>query len=66
MQVLQEGKIGKQQQITKKVFENEELIEEQPVGVKVLTSSIDRIVLVGTANYKRNYKMKKEGCWVFL
>lgn len=59
LQVLQEGKIGKQQQITKKVFENEELIEEQPVGVKVLTSSIDRIVLVGTANYKSNYKVKK-------
>lgn len=59
LQVLQEGKMGKQQQITKKVFENGELVKEEPVGTKVTTSSIDRIVLVGTANYKSNYKVKK-------
>lgn len=59
LQVLQEGKIGKQQQITKKIYENGELVVEEPVGTKVTTSSIDRIVVVGTANYTSNYKVKK-------
>lgn len=58
IQVLQEGKIGKQQQITKKVFEKGELIKEELVGTKVVTSPINKIVLVGTANYKNNYKVK--------
>ena len=59
LQVIQEGKIGKQQQITKKVYEDGKLVAEELVGSKVTTSSIDRIVVVGTANYTSNYKVKK-------
>lgn len=59
IQVLQEGKIGKQQQITKKRYEDGEVINEELIGNKVITSSIDRIVLVGSANVKSNYKIKK-------
>lgn len=58
LQVLQEGKIGKQNQIVRKVFENGELIKEETMGTKVVIASIDKIILVGTGDYKSNYKIK--------
>lgn len=58
LQVLQEGKIGKQEQIIRKVFENGELVKEETVGTKVVVSSINKIVLVGTGDFSNNHKVK--------
>lgn len=58
IQVIQEGRNGKQQAIIKKTYENGNLINEEQIGSKVTKSSIDKIVEVGTANYKSTYKIK--------
>ncbi len=58
MQVVQEGREGKQEIITKRTYQNEELIEEQQVASKVTKASISKIVEIGTANYVSNYKVK--------
>lgn len=57
MQVLQEGRDGKQNIITKRRYCNNELIKEK-TDTKINISSTDRIVQIGTANYKSNYKAK--------
>ena len=48
VQVLQEGRTGKQNVIVIKKYENDELISEELVAENILKSSIDRIVEVGT------------------
>lgn len=58
IQVLQEGKTGTQQAIYLKQYENGELIKDEQIGSKVIGSSIDKIVQVGTGNYNNNYKVK--------
>ena len=58
IQVKQEGRNGIQQAIIKKTYENGTLISEEQIGSKVTKSSVDKIVEVGTANYKSNYKVK--------
>ena len=57
IQVLQEGRDGKQNIITKKKYCNGELIEEK-TDTQINIASTDRIVQIGTANYKSNYKVK--------
>ena len=57
IQVLQEGRDGKQNIITKKKYCNGELIEEA-TDTQINIASTDRIVQIGTANYKSNYKVK--------
>lgn len=57
IQVLQEGRDGKQNIITKKTYCNGELVKEE-TDTKITTSTADRIVQIGTANYKSNYKVK--------
>lgn len=58
MQVVQEGREGKQEITIKKTYQNEELIEEQQVLSKVTKASVNKIVEIGTANYTSNYKVK--------
>lgn len=58
MQVVQEGREGKQQITTKKVYEKDELIAEEQVSTKVTKASVNKIVEIGTANYSSNYKVK--------
>ena len=58
IQVTQEGRQGKQQIIKKKVYQNDELISEEQVSCKVTKAAINKIVEVGTARYKSNYKIK--------
>ncbi len=58
MQVVQEGREGKQEITIKRIYQNEELIEEQQVASKVTKASISKIVEIGTANYTSNYKVK--------
>lgn len=58
IQVVQEGREGKQEITTKKTYQNDELILEEQVSSKVTKASIDKIVEIGTGNYKNNYKIK--------
>ena len=59
IQILQEGRNGKRQIITEKIYENDELVEENIVSDKIVKASINKIVVTGTAKYKSNYKPKK-------
>lgn len=58
VQVIQEGRDGLQEVTTKKVYENEELVNEEEISNKVIIGSINKIVQVGTGQYKSNYKVK--------
>ena len=58
IQVVQEGREGKQQITKKRVYENEQLISEEQVGAKVTKASINKIVEIGTGSGKNNYKAK--------
>ena len=58
IQVVQEGRQGKQQIIKKRVYQNDELISEEQVLCKVTKAAINKIVEVGASKYKSNYKIK--------
>ena len=59
IQVVQEGREGKQV-VTKKVtYENDNLISEEQISSKITKASVNKIVEVGGANYTSNYKVKK-------
>lgn len=58
IQVIQEGRNGVQQAIIKKTYVNGELVKEEQIGNKVVKSNIEKIIEVGTASYKSNYKVK--------
>ena len=57
IQVVQEGRTGKQSIITKKKYKNDELLTEE-TDTKIIIATVDRIIEIGTANYKSNYKIK--------
>ena len=58
IQVIQEGREGKQEITTKKIYQNEELVSEEQIACKITKASMDKIVEVGTANYTNNYTVK--------
>lgn len=58
IQVLQQGKDGKQELIIKKKYIGDELVSDEQIGRKITTSSIDRIVEVGTAKNYDKHKIK--------
>lgn len=58
IQVIQEGRQGKQQIVKRRVYNNDELISEEQVSCKVTKAALNKIVEVGTAKYKSNYKIK--------
>lgn len=58
LQVVQEGREGKQQITIKKTYQNEELVSEEQTSTKVTKAAINKIVEVGTGNYQNNYKVK--------
>ena len=58
MQVIQEGREGKQEITTKRTYQGEEVIAEEQVSSKVTKASIHKIVEIGTGNYTSNYKVK--------
>lgn len=58
IQVVQEGRQGKQQIYKKRVYENEEIISEEQISSKVTKAAVNKIVEVGTGNYTSNYKVK--------
>jgi len=59
VQVLQEGRDGKQTVVTRKIYEGETLVREEQSGNFVTKASINKIVEVGTSKYYNNYKAKK-------
>lgn len=58
IQVIQQGREGKQEVTTKKVFQNGELIAEEQVASKITKASVNKIVEIGAANYSSDYKVK--------
>lgn len=58
MQVVQEGREGKQEITIKTTYQKEALISEEQVVSKVTKASVNKIVEIGTANFTSNYKVK--------
>ena len=57
IQVIQEGRDGTQQVITKKYYEGENLVNET-IETNITKASLDKIVEIGGASYSSNYKVK--------
>ena len=58
IQVLQEGREGKQQITKKRTYKNGELVSEEQVLTKITKAAINKIVEIGKGNFKSNYKPK--------
>lgn len=58
IQVVQEGREGKQEITTKKIYQQEELIAQEQVSCKITKASVDKIVEVGTSNYESHHLVK--------
>lgn len=58
VQVLQQGQDGKQELIIKKQYVGDELISDEQIGRRIVTSSVDRIVEVGTSSHYDSHKIK--------
>ena len=58
VQVVQEGREGKQEITTKKVYEKEQLIEEKQMASKITKASVNKIVEVGNGKKIANYNVK--------
>ena len=58
VQVVQEGREGKQEITTKKVYEKEQLIEEIQMSSKIKKASVNKIVEVGNGKKIANYNVK--------
>ena len=58
IQVIQEGREGKQE-VTKKITsENGKVISEEQINSKITKAAINQIVEIGSGNYESNYKVK--------
>ena len=58
IQVVQVGIDGKQEVYTKKIYMGEELVSEESFGSKIIQSSINKLVEIGTGLYASNYEAK--------
>ena len=58
MQVVQEGREGKQEITIKRTYQKGELILEERISSKITKSSVNKIVEIGTGNYQNNYTVK--------
>ena len=58
MQVVQEGRNGKQEITNKKIYENEELVGEEQISIKITKAAVDKVVEIGTGAETNNYKAK--------
>ncbi len=58
IQVVQEGREGKQEVTTKKTYENGQVVSEEQVSSKVTKASVNKIVEVGSGSRKSTYKVK--------
>lgn len=58
IQVIQQGREGKQEITTRRTIKNGEIISENQVNSKITKASVDKIVEVGTGNQTNSYKVK--------
>lgn len=58
IQVVQEGREGKQEVTKKRTYENDEIVSEEIVNTKITKGAINKIVEVGTGSYRANYEVK--------
>ena len=58
IQVIQEGREGKQEIIIKRIYEKGEIVTEEQVETKVTKAAVNKIVEIGTGNKKSTYKVK--------
>lgn len=58
IQVIQEGREGKQQVTKKVIYEEEQIVSEEQIHSKVTRAAVNKIVEVGSGNYTSNYKIK--------
>lgn len=58
IQVVQEGREGKQEIITKRTYQEGELVLEERISSKITKGSVNKIVEIGIGNYKNNYTAK--------
>ena len=59
IQVVQEGRTGTQEVVTKKVYnENNEVVSEEQLSAKVKKASLNKIVEIGGANYTSEYNVQ--------
>lgn len=58
IQVVQEGREGKQQITKKRIYENGEIITEEQISSKITQAAVNKIVEVGNGSYTSNYKVK--------
>ena len=58
IQVIQEGREGTQEITKKVVYENGEITNEEQISSKITKAAVNKIVEVGTSNYKSSYKVK--------
>ncbi len=58
IQVIQEGRNGTQEISIKRIYNEEELVSEERVGVTITKASVNKIVEIGAAGYTSNYKVK--------
>lgn len=59
MQVVQEGKDGRQTVVITKTYQEDVLIKEEQSEGMITQPSVNKIVKIGTGNYKDNYTPKK-------
>ena len=59
IQVVQEGREGKQEITKKRIYENGNLVSEEQVSSKITKAAINKIVDIGGASYTSTYKVKK-------
>ena len=57
IQVVQEGRDGKQEIITRKYFENGNIVGEK-VDSNIIIAAVNKVVEIGTAGFSSNYKIK--------
>ncbi len=58
IQVIQEGREGKQEITKKRVYESEEIITEEQVSAKIIKAAVNKIVEVGTGSITNTYTVK--------
>ena len=58
IQVVQEGREGKQEVTKKRTYENDEIVSEEIVNTKITKGAINKIVEIGTGSYRANYEVK--------
>lgn len=59
IQVVQEGREGKQVITIKKTYENNKLVLEEQISAKVTKASVNKIVEIGGGKARSNYKVKR-------